>query len=140
MYSNSLPIDKYGQSVTVLELFSFLQKRFCPPVRAGYDDKCGSRSHSFVERQIPIIRKIPLCLNALGVECLTHDLNRVADLPTCARLHSASTMDLIVTATRRSTLGREPCLRTCSCLEVGTRCLLTSELLVYFAFPASAED
>ena len=50
-----LPIDTYGQSPTVFELFSWLQKRFRPPdrlsVRPRYDDEDRSRSYSFVERQ-----------------------------------------------------------------------------------------
>ena len=46
---------KYGLSLTVWELFSWLPKRFCPPARQPvprvYDDKYRSRSCSFVEQQ-----------------------------------------------------------------------------------------
>ena len=40
-----------GLSVTVFELFSWLQKCFHPSVRPGYDDKYRSRSYRFVKRQ-----------------------------------------------------------------------------------------
>ena len=46
VYSSLLPIDKYGLSLTVFELLSWLQKRFGPPVRHGYDDRYRSRSYS----------------------------------------------------------------------------------------------
>ena len=39
------------KSVTVFELFSRLQKRFRPPIRPGYDDKCRFRSYRFVKWQ-----------------------------------------------------------------------------------------
>ena len=45
----------HGLSLTVFELFSWLQKRFSPlarpPVQPGYDDKYRSRSYRFVDRQ-----------------------------------------------------------------------------------------
>ena len=55
VYSYNLPIDTYGLSVTVFELFSWIRKRFRPSarpsVRPGYDDKYRPRSYRFVERQ-----------------------------------------------------------------------------------------
>ena len=47
------PIDTYGLCLTIVELFSWLQKRFCPPVRPRYGDKYRSRRYCFVERQKP---------------------------------------------------------------------------------------
>ena len=42
----------YGLSLTVFELFSWLQKRYCLPlVWPGYDDTYCSRSYCFIERQ-----------------------------------------------------------------------------------------
>ena len=38
MGSYYLPIDIYGLSLTVFQLFSLLQKHFRPSVRPGYDD------------------------------------------------------------------------------------------------------
>ena len=51
MVSYWLTTDTYGLSVTVFELFGWLQNRFRPSVRPGYDDKYRPRSYSFVERQ-----------------------------------------------------------------------------------------
>ena len=52
MGSYLLPIDTYGLSLTVFELFSWLQKRVRPPVRPGYDDKHTLEAiYRFVERQ-----------------------------------------------------------------------------------------
>ena len=45
--SPMLPIDTYGLSRTVFELFSWVEKRFRP----GYDDTYRSRTYRFVERQ-----------------------------------------------------------------------------------------
>ena len=44
-----LPIDTYGLSFTVFELFSWLKKRFCPPARIRC--KYCSKSYRFVEQQ-----------------------------------------------------------------------------------------
>ena len=45
------PSDTYGLSRTVFELFSWHQKRFRPPIRAGYYDKYRSIGYRFVERK-----------------------------------------------------------------------------------------
>ena len=45
MSSYYLPIGAYGLSLTVLGLFTWLQKRFRPSIRPGYDHKYRSRSY-----------------------------------------------------------------------------------------------
>ena len=54
--SYQLPIDTYGISLTIFELFSYLQSVSAhPPVRPGYNDRYRSRSYRFVERQKSVV-------------------------------------------------------------------------------------
>ena len=48
MGSYLLPIDSYGLSLTVLELFSWFQRRFRPLVRPSDPD---TKDYRFVEQQ-----------------------------------------------------------------------------------------
>ena len=64
MYSYSLPIDTYGLSVTVFELFSWLQKRFCPFARPTDPDMMTNTALKLPLRRAAV-KQQKLLLNTL---------------------------------------------------------------------------